>query len=267
MYAAMRYGAMKSFRNMPVVLLAAALVFASLPAAADDHITVFAAASLTNALQDIGQRYEAKTGGKIVFSFAASSLLARQIEASSGADIFFSADTQWMDYLDSRGVLAPGTRRNLLGNRLVLIEPANLNTSITIAKNFPLAKALGDGRLALADPDTVPAGKYARAALVSLGVWDSVAGHLAPAENVRVALAYVARGECTFGIVYETDARIEPRVRIAGIFPETSHPPIVYPVALTKDAKPEAKLFLDYLSNSEARAIFEKYGFTVLGTH
>lgn len=234
---------------------------------ASSAVTVFAAASLTNALEDAGKAYEASHPDKIVFSFAASSLLARQVEASSGADIFFSADTEWMDYLDSRGVLAPGTRRNLLGNRLVLIEPANLNTSITIAKNFPLAKALGDGRLALADPDTVPAGKYARAALVSLSVWDSVAGHLAPAENVRVALAYVARGECPFGIVYETDVRIEPRVRTAGIFPETSHPPIVYPVAMTKDAKPVAKAFLDYLGSSEARAVFEKYGFNVLVTH
>lgn len=241
------------------------MLFVATPASS--AVTVFAAVSLTNALEDAGKAYEAKHPDKIVFSFAASSLLARQIEASSGVDIFFSADTEWMDYLDKKGLLAPGTRKNLLGNRLVLIKPADLKAAITIGKNFPLAQALGNSRLALADPDTVPAGKYARAALVSLGVWDSVAGHLAPAENVRVALAYVARGESPFGIVYQTDARIEPRVRIAGIFPEASHPPIVYPVALTKDAKSEARNFLDYLSNSESRAIFEKYGFTVLGAH
>jgi molybdate transport system substrate-binding protein len=267
MYAAMRDRAMKSFHQMRLALFAAALAVmppSALAAASSDRITVFAAASLANTLQDIGKTYEAKTGRKLVFSFAASSLLAKQIESGGGAEMFFSADTEWMDYLDKRGLLAPGTRHNLLGNRLVLIEPANLNTPMIIGKNFPLAKALGIGRLALADPDTVPAGKYARAALISLGVWDSVASHLAPAENVRVALAYVARGEAPFGIVYETDARIEPKVRIVDTFPEATHPPIVYPVALTKDAKPEAKAFLDYLNGSEARAIFVKYGFGIL---
>lgn len=231
------------------------------------QITVFAAASLTNALQDIGQAYEAKHPDKVVFSFAASSVLAKQIESSRGADIFFSADTDWMDYLDKRDLLTPGTRKDLLGNRLVLIEPADLNAPLTIGKNFPLAKAIGNGRLALADPDTVPAGKYARAALISLGVWDSVADHLAPAENVRVALAYIARGEAPFGIVYETDARIEPKVKVIGIFHENTHPPIVYPVALTKDAKPEARIFLDYLSGLVARTVFEKYGFRVMAKH
>ena len=247
--------------------LAAALGMLLMATPASSAVTVFAAASLTNALEEAGRAYEAAHTDRIVFSFAASSMLAKQIEYSAGADMYFSADSEWMDYLDKRGLLAPGTRHNLLGNRLVLIEPANFNAPITVAKNFPLAKALGDGRLALADPDSVPAGKYARVALISLGVWDSVAGHLAPAENVRMALAYVARGEAPFGIVYQTDVRIEPRVRVVDIFPEASHPPIVYPVALTKDAKLEAKPFLEYLSNSEARAIFEKYGFTVLGTH
>ncbi len=254
------------------LLAALAAVLGVLPLTAtpacSEQVTVFAAASLTNALQDIGEAYEAKhPGDKVVFSFAASSVLAKQIESSSGADMFFSSDKDWMDYLDKRAQLAPGTREDLLGNRLVLIEPADLNAPIAIAKNFPLAQAIGNGRLALADPDTVPAGKYARAALTALGLWDSVKDHLASAENVRVALAYVARGEAPFGIVYETDARVEPKVREVGIFPENTHPPIVYPVAMTKDAKPEARAFLDYLNAPEARTIFQSYGFKVMAKH
>lgn len=240
-----------------------AVLFTSAPARSA-HVTVFAAASLTNAMQDIAHVYEAKNAGTVDFSFAASSVLARQIELGGGADIFVSADEEWMDYLEKRGHLGPGMRKNLLGNRLVLIAPADARVSLTIGKNFPLAEALGEGRLALADPDTVPAGKYARAALNSLGVWQSVANRLARAENVRVALAYVARAVTPFGIVYETDARIEPKVRIVGIFPESTHPPIIYPVALTKNAKPDATAFLDYLSGPEARAVYAKYGFIVL---
>ena len=232
--------------------------------ASENPITVFAAASLTNALQDIGNTYEAKNGTKIVFSFAASSLLAKQIAYGGGADVFLSADSEWMDYLDKKGLLAPGTRHDLLGNRLVLIAPLTRRGELKIEKGFPLAAAVGSGRLALADPDSVPAGKYARAALISLGVWDNLSGRLAPAENVRMALAYVARGETPFGIVYETDARIEPKVRIAGWFPENSHPAILYPVALTKDAKPDANLFLAYLEGAAARAVFERYGFKVV---
>lgn len=257
---------MNPVNKLRIVLFAAAIAILSWPAAASDgnQIMVFAAASLSNAVQDIGKAYEAESGTRVVLSFAASSLLAKQIESSGSVDMFFSADTEWMDYVDKRGLLAAGTRKNLLGNRLVLVAPAGTKTSLTIGSNFPLVKALGGGRLALADPDTVPAGKYAKAALTSLGVWNSVADHLAPAENVRVALAYVARGEAPLGIVYETDARIEPKVHVAGVFPENTHPPIVYPMALTKDAKPQAKAFLDYLSGAEARAVFEKYGFKML---
>jgi molybdate transport system substrate-binding protein len=199
-----------------------------------------------------------------VVSFAASSALARQIEASGGADMFISADLDWMDYLDKKGLIAPGSRENLLGNRLVLVAPKDAPTPIAIAPHFDLLAALKGGRLAIANPDTVPAGKYGRAALTALGVWDSVANHLANAEDVRVALAYVARGEAPLGIVYETDAKAEPNVKIVGIFPENSHPPILYPAALTKDAKPEARGFLAYLSSPKARAVFEKDGFTVL---
>ncbi|MGZ5940007.1 MAG: molybdate ABC transporter substrate-binding protein, partial [Rhizomicrobium sp.] len=174
-------------------------------------------------------------------------------------------DAEWMDYLDGRGLIAHATRRNLLGNRLVLIAPRDSNMSLTIEPHFNLLAALHGGRLSIADPDTVPAGKYARTALTTLGVWNSVADHLANAENVRVALAYVARGEAPLGIVYSTDAFSEKRVHIVATFPESSHTPIVYPAALTRDAKPEAQAFLDFLSGPEARAIFEKNGFIVLG--
>jgi len=237
---------------------------ASADAAGENRVTVFAAASLTNAMQDIGNAYEAKARAKLVFSFAASSLLAKQIELGGGVDIFFSADSEWMDYLDKKELLAQGTRHDLLGNRLVLISPTALPAQIRIEKDFPLAQAVGTGRLALADPDSVPAGRYARAALISLGVWKSLVGHLALAENVRMALAYVARGETSFGIVYDTDARIEPKVHVVDTFPEDTHPPILYPVALTKDAKPEAKAFLAYLDGAAARVVFEKYGFKIV---
>ena len=238
-------------------------IFASLPARAAD-ITVFAAASLTGTLNQVGDAYRHDAGKTVVFSFAASSALARQIEASSGADIFISADTDWMDYLDARGLIAHSSRIDLLGNRLVLIAPADLKISLVIAPHFNLAGAVGNGRLALADPASVPAGKYAKAALTSLGVWPAVENKIVPAENVRVALAYVARGEAPLGIVYATDARAEPQVRIVAAFPESSHPRIVYPAALTRDAKPDARAFLAYLSSARASAIFTRAGFTLL---
>lgn len=228
-------------------------------------ITVFVAASLTDALGDVGKAYEAKTGNDAVFSFAASSALARQIEASGGADIFLSADTDWMDYLDKKGLIAPGSRTNLLGNHLVLVAPADDKTALTIAPHFDLLSALHGGRLAVADPASVPAGKYAKAALTALGVWDGVAGHLAQAENVRVALTYVAHGDAPLGIVYATDALADKGVRVVGTFPDNTHPAIVYPAALTKDAKPEARAFLDFLHSAQAQAIFAKDGFVILG--
>jgi molybdate transport system substrate-binding protein len=245
--------------------LAAALLAAS-PARATG-VTVFAAASLTDALKQVGDAYRHDTGNAVVFSFAASSALARQIEASSGADIFVSADTDWMDYLDSRGLIAHASRVNLLGNRLVLIAPADSRIVLAAKPHFDLAGALGEGRLALADPAAVPAGRYARAALTSFGVWDAVANKIVPAENVRVALAYVARGEAPLGIVYATDARAEPKVRIVAVFPDDAYPRIVYPAALTKEAKPEARAFLAYLSGARAKAIFAKAGFVPLGAH
>lgn len=250
-------------RRFLLALGVAAALFGAPPAQAAG-ITVFAAASLTDALNDVGKAYKAKTGNDVVFSFAASSALAKQIEASGGADAFVSADNDWMDYLDKKGLIAAGSRRNLLGNHLVLIAPVADSPSITIAPKFDLAGALHGGKLSVADPASVPAGKYAKAALTALGVWDSVAGKLVPAENVRVALSYVSRGEAPLGIVYTTDAMSDHGVHIVGTFPENTHAPIVYPVGLVKDGKPEAKAFVAFLSGPEAKAIFEKGGFTIL---
>jgi len=257
---------MKILRRLAVVVAFAATACFQVAGAlaAGKPVMVFAAASLTDALNAIGKSYEAKTGNHVTFVFAASSILARQIEASSGADMFFSADTDWMDYLDSRGLIAHDTRRNLLGNNLVLIAPANSRLSLKITSHFDLLGALGDGRLAIADPDSVPAGKYGREALTSLGVWNGVVDHLAQAENVRVALAYVARGETPLGVVYTTDAISASKVRIVDTFPNNTHAPIVYPVALTKDANPEARAFLTFLGGSDATAALVKAGFTIL---
>jgi molybdate transport system substrate-binding protein len=243
--------------------VAALLVAAPLAAHAAD-LTVFAAASLTNVLQKAADGYKAKTGKAVAVSFAASSVLAKQIEASGGADMFISADEDWMNYLDKKGLIQKGTRKDLLASHLVLIAPAGLDIAVKIAPHFDLAKIVGNGKLAVADPASVPAGKYAKASLTALGVWDSVQGHLAQAENVRVALSYVARGEAPLGIVYTTDAMAEPRVRIVGQFPDDSHAPILYPIALTKDAKPDAQAFLDYLKSADAGSVFAKAGFVVL---
>jgi molybdate transport system substrate-binding protein len=231
---------------------------------ADAPVTVFAAASLSDALQTVGKAYEGKTHEHVVFSFAASSALARQIEASSGADIFISADTDWMDELEKKGLTEAGSRRNLFGNHLALIAPAQSTVLLRIAPGFDIIGALRGGRLAVADPESVPAGKYARASLIALHAWDYVKDRLAPAENVRAALAYVARGEAPLGIVYTTDALSEPRVRIIGTFPDATHPPIVYPAALLKGAKQAAPRFLAFLSGPQAKSIFQAAGFVWL---
>ena len=252
---------MRGFKFLIGVLLFA---LAGVAQADQREITVYAAASLTNALQDIGNQFNAKGSGKVKFSFAASSLLAKQIEVGSDADMFFSADTEWMAYLADRNLIQPATRKDVLGNHLVLIAPTNSTIVLEIKPGFPLAQALGDGRLAVADPDSVPAGKYAREALTSLGVWGMVAERLVRAENVRVALTYVARGEAPLGIVYETDAKAEPKVKVAGVFPESSHQPIVYPVALTvHGTSVEARTFLSFVEGDTAAEIFRRYGFVV----
>jgi molybdate transport system substrate-binding protein len=244
--------------------LLGALVF-GLPSAAlgQSPITVFAAASLSDSLKAVADAYRSRTGITVTLSFGASSTLARQIEQGAQADIFLSADSGWMDYLQKKALIVDSSRKNVLGNQLVLIAAPDAKPAPKIAPHFDLADALGDGRLALADPASVPAGKYAKAALTALGVWDSVAAKMVPAENVRVALEYVARGEAPYGIVYATDAKAAA-VRLAGVFPENSHPPIIYPGALTKTAQPGAKAFLDFLGSPQARTIFEKSGFRML---
>jgi molybdate transport system substrate-binding protein len=225
---------------------------------------VLAAASLQEALTDAARAWTAKRRAAPVLSFAASSALARQIEAGAPADLFIAADEQWMDYVATKGLILPGTRATFLTNRLVLIAPASSNARLAIGRNFPLARALGQGRLAMADPDAVPAGKYGKAALSALGVWRGVEGRVARAENVRAALALVERGEAPLGIVYATDARASARVRIVGTFPATTHPPITYPIATLKaSANPDAQAFRRFLLSREGKAIFARRGFAV----
>src|SRR6516165_2499239 len=240
-------------------------ITASLPAAEvqQPQILVFAAASLTDALQEASAAYEKAAHVKVKSSFDSSSVLARQIEAGAPADVFISADTTWMDYLQSRNLIQAASRKNLLGNQLVLIAPADSQIQLKIAPHFPLAAALAEGKLATGDPDSVPAGRYARSALTKLGVWDSVAPRLARAENVRVALLYVARGEAPLGIVYTSDALADKRVRVVDTFPADTHEPIVYPIAMKTSAKSEAAAVVAYLAGPQGREIFIKYGFTV----
>jgi molybdate transport system substrate-binding protein len=238
----------------------------ALPAFAADggsrrELFVFAAASLTDVMQEIGAEYKKQTGQPIKFSFAASSALARQIESGGNVDVFVAADLEWMDYLQARNLINVSSRRNVVGNRLVLVAPKDNPITLEIEPNFPLLDALQGERLATGDPDTVPVGRYARSALTSLGVWNAVADRLVRADNVRSALAFIARGEVPLGIVYETDARVDARVRIVDVFPADSHPPIIYPVAVTAVAKPGAKEFVTYLFGDAAQAKFRKFGF------
>jgi molybdate transport system substrate-binding protein len=225
-------------------------------------LLVFGAASLTDALGEVDRAFTARTHVGVRASFAASSVLAKQIEAGAPADVFFSADLGWMDYLQKRDLLKHGSRRDVVGNSLVLIAPLDSGVHLRIAPHFDLAGTLGGGRLATGDPDSVPVGQYARAALTQLGVWDSVAPRLVRAENVRTALEYVARGEAALGIVYGTDAQAEKRVRVVDTFPADTHPPIIYPAAATAGARPQASGFLEFLVSDEARTIFARYGFT-----
>src|SRR6201987_572978 len=233
--------------------------------AEDKTLIVFAAASMKNALDDLDAAFTAKTGVKFSVSYAASSVLAKQIEQGAPADIFVSADTDWMDYAISKKTINEPTRSNLLGNSIVLIAPKDSKIdNITIAQGFDLAKLAGDGKIATGDVKSVPVGKYAKAALEKLGAWQAGEPKFAMAESVRAALTLVARGEAVLGIVYSTDPKVEPGVKIVGTFPPDSHPPIIYPVAATATAKPEAKDYLDYLHASAAKAVLEKYGFVYL---
>ena len=251
-------------RFVIALALAGLLATGTAPARADD-VLFFAAASLKNALDAIDDQYQKDTGKHVAVSLAASSTLAKQIESGAPADLFISADLDWMDYLAQNNLIKADTRKNLLGNELVLIAPKDSTTNITIAPGFGLAKALGGGKLAMADTSAVPAGKYGKAALEKLGVWDKVFGQIAQAENVRAALALVARGEAPFGIVYQTDAAVEPGIKIVATFPADTHPPIIYPIALLAGSKnPDAAAYLTYLEGAKARPLFEKQGFTLL---
>jgi molybdate transport system substrate-binding protein len=231
-----------------------------------DDVVVFAAASLKDSLDAINADWQKASGKHATISYAASSALAKQIEAAAPADVFISADLDWMDYLDKKSLIAPGTRHNLLGNVLVLIAPADSKAAaVDIKQDVPLAKLLNGGKLAMADPNAVPAGKYGKAALTKLGVWDSLSTSVAAAENVRACLLLVARGEAPYGIVYKTDAAIEPKVRIVGTFPSDTVPPIIYPIGQVASSKnPDDVAFINYLSGPDATKQFEHYGFSVL---
>lgn len=248
-----------------LIAIAAMLFAAAQPLAAQDAITVFAAASMKNALDDTNAAFTKATNIKVTASYAASSALAKQLESGAPADVFISADLNWMDYVAGKNLIKAASRYNLLGNRLVLVSGKDSKIdNVKIEQGFDIARLAGDGRIAVADVKAVPAGLYAKTALEKLGSWAAAEPKLAQAENVRATLAFVARGETQIGIVYETDAKVEPNVRIAGFFPEGSYPPVVYPVAATTGAKADAGKYLDFLRSAPAKAIFEKYGFSFL---
>lgn len=259
---------MMTRRSWLALLVAAGLAWtASVQSAAAQgkDVVIFAAASLKNSLDDIAGQWQREIGKKAVISYAASNTLIKQIEQGAPADIFISADLDWMDYGQQKNLIKPDSRFNLLGNRLVLIAPKDASVSANIQPGFDLATLLKGGRIAMGNVDAVPAGKYGKAALQKLGVWDSVKDKIAQAESVRAALLFVSRGEAPLGIVYQTDAAADPSVKIVGTFPENTHPPIIYPVALTKEStNPDAQTFLNYLRSPAARAAFERQGFTVL---
>src|SRR5262245_21389440 len=248
--------------------LGLALALSILPgvAQAQNEVVIFAAASLKNALDEIATTWSKDTGKPMPkISYAASSALAKQIEQGAPADMFISADLDWMDYVAGKNLIKADTRFNLLGNKIVLIAPKDSKVTTVALKGADLGKALAGGRLSMANVDSVPVGKYGKSALEKLGAWNDAKDHLAQAENVRAALLLVARGETPLGIVYSTDAAAEPNVKIVATFPEDSHAPIIYPAALTKDSKnTDAKAFLDFLRSAKARTAFEKQGFTVL---
>lgn len=253
-------------RLFAFIALMSTLIAAPQIAAAQDTLTVFAAASMKNALDEANAAFGKAAGVKVTASYAASSALAKQIEQGAPADVFVSADLQWMDSVTERKLIKPDTRVNLLGNKLVLIAGKDSKLDhVAIGQGFDIAKLAGDGRIAIADVRAVPAGLYAKAALEKLGAWKAAEPKLAMAENVRATLAFVARGETPIGIVYETDAKIEPGVKIVGTFPDGSHPAVTYPVATTASAKSAlAERYLSFLRSATAKAIFEKYGFSFL---
>lgn len=244
-------------------LLVAACNGPAQPEQAEKEPIVLAAASLQEALEAAAQAWEAKGHARPALSFAGSSTLARQVENGAPADVFISADEEWMDELEAKGLIREGSRRVLLGNQLVLVAPATGTAQVVLDSPDSFAAALGDGRLAMADPEAVPAGRYGKAALEKLGIWRTVAERIAPSESVRAALALVENGEAPLGVVYATDALITLKVKVVARFPADSHPPIRYPAAVLKSSdNPDALAFLDFLASAEARAIFARYGFT-----
>jgi len=249
-----------------VAALAIGAVILPCPARAEDEgPVVFAAASLKDALDAVNAKWKEESGKKATISYAASSALAKQIEQGAPADTFVSADEDWMDYLATGKLIKPETRFDLVGNKLVLIAPKDSKLTATIGSGFPLASLLGDGHLAMADTASVPAGRYGKAALEKLGVWDAVKNRIAQAENVRAALSLVSRGEAPLGIVYATDAKADPKVKVLDVFPESTHAPILYPIAITASStNKEAPAFLSYLKTAAAQSVFETQGFKVL---
>jgi molybdate transport system substrate-binding protein len=253
------------FATLVAVIFFASSPFSAQTQAQEKSITVFAAASMKNALDDVDAAFTKQSGTKVVASYDASSVLMKQIEQGAPADVFVSADQKWMDYGSQKKLIDENTRVNLLGNKLVLIAAKDSKLDpVTIGPGFDLAKLAGDGRITTGDVQAVPVGIYAKAALEKLGLWASVEPKMAMAANVRAALLLVARGEAPLGIVYATDAKVEPGVNVLGVFPDDSHEPIVYPVAATKTAKPDAAPYLAFLRSSAAKSKFESYGFAFL---
>lgn len=238
-------------------LVAAAFLACGVAVADENPVLVFDAASLTNVIDDLSRAFTDKTHVPVRSSPAASSALAKQIEAGAPADVFFSADLEWMDYLEQKKLLKPGSRHDVVGNALVLIAPADSAVAIKLKEGVDF----GSAKIATGDPDSVPVGKYAKTALQKLGAWDKVSGQIVRAENVRAALAFVARGEAPLGIVYKTDALAEKKVRIVATFPDDTHPPITYPIAVTTHGGPTAQQFVDFVRTKPAGDIFKKYGF------
>jgi molybdate transport system substrate-binding protein len=256
---------LRFIRLLAALAAAAAVATPQWAAAQEKSIIVFAAASMKNALDDVDAAFTKKTGIRVLASYAASSALMKQIEQGAPADVYVSADLQWMDYGSQKKLVQDQTRVNLLGNRLVLVAPKDSKIgNVVIGPDLDLAKLADGGRIATGDVRAVPVGLYAKAALEKLGLWASVEPKMAMADNVRAALILVARGEAALGIVYETDAKVEPGVKIIGVFPDDSHPPIVYPVALTINAKPEAAQYLAFLRTQAAKSVFDGYGFSFL---
>lgn len=250
-----------------VFLLAVMMIWAgfdAVEAQASEKVLVFAAASTTNAVEDIGQLFSQKSKHAFVPSFASSSTLAKQIEAGAPANVYISANPKWMAFLDDKGLIEKGTRSDLLSNRIVFIAPAPSDLKIDIRPGFTLFELLNGEKLSMGDPDHVPAGIYGKQALESLGVWEKIAPHVVRAKDVRTALVFVERGEAPLGIVYATDAAISDKVAVVGMFPEESHPPITYQAGIVKGNNTEpARAFFEFLKSPGAKAIFEKYGFSV----